>query len=102
MSAERTTGAAELVTVTIDGRDFRAALKADAAVGRLYNLVLVDAPYALYPVFEPHLARLLGGVLAPRGLLVVETTRGARVTLPFDERSARLYGDTQVTYMTGG
>jgi 16S rRNA (guanine966-N2)-methyltransferase len=86
---------------SVDGRDFRAALQAGAAGGRLYNLVFVDAPYALYPAFEPDLARLLGGVFAPLGLLVVETARGAAVTLPFEERSARLYGDTQVTFMTG-
>ena len=43
------------------------------AAGRKYDLVLVDPPYDMYPDLEPKLARYLPAVLAPDGLLVVET-----------------------------
>jgi len=61
----------------------------------------VDAPYARYASFEPHLAELIGGVLAPQGVVVVETMKGQAVRLPFVERSVKLYGDTLVTFLSG-
>jgi len=79
--------------------DYRRALKADAACGRLYNLVLVDAPYALYPALEPELAARLPVVLAPGAVVVVETAKGRAVSLPLVERSVKLYGDTRVTFL---
>ncbi|HMK93240.1 MAG TPA: RsmD family RNA methyltransferase [Thermoleophilia bacterium] len=80
--------------------DFRRVLKADAAQGSLYNLVLVDAPYAQYAAVEPVLAAALRAVLAPRALVVVETASGQGVHLPLVERSVKLYGDTRVTFLS--
>jgi 16S rRNA (guanine966-N2)-methyltransferase len=78
--------------------DYRRALKADARGARLYNLVLVDAPYALYPKVEPELAGRLTAVLAPGAVVVVETARGQAVDLPLAQASVKLYGDTRVTF----
>jgi 16S rRNA (guanine966-N2)-methyltransferase len=78
--------------------DYRRALKADARGARLYNLVLVDAPYALYPKVEPELAVRLTAVLAPGAVVVVETARGQAVDLPLAQASVKLYGDTRVTF----
>ena len=79
--------------------DYRRALKADAAGAKRYNLVLVDAPYALYPAVELELAGRLPAVLAPGALVVVETARGQAVSLLLAERSVKLYGDTRVTFL---
>ena len=78
--------------------DYRRALTADAAGARLYNLVLVDAPYASYPAVEPELADRLPVVLAPGAVVVVETARRQVVNLPLIETSVKLYGDTRVTF----
>jgi 16S rRNA G966 N2-methylase RsmD len=78
--------------------DYRRALKADAADARLYNLVLVDAPYASYPTVEPELSDRLPAVLAPGAVVVIETARGQVVNLPLVETSVKLYGDTRVTF----
>jgi 16S rRNA (guanine966-N2)-methyltransferase len=86
--------------VRVRAADYRRALKADAAEERRYNLVLVDAPYALYPAIESELAAALRAVLAPRGLVVVETAKGQAVGLPLIERSSKLYGDTRVTFLS--
>jgi 16S rRNA (guanine966-N2)-methyltransferase len=77
--------------------DAARALAGDAAAGRKYDLVLVDAPYDLYPDLEPMLARYLPHVLADGGLVVVET--GARVEpdLPLEQRTSRKYGSARVT-----
>ncbi len=80
--------------------DYRRALKADAAEARLYNLVFVDAPYALYATIEPELAALVRAVLAPQGLIVVETSKGQAVHLPLDQRSSKVYGDTRITFLS--
>lgn len=85
--------------VRVRAADYRRALKADATGARLYNLVLVDAPYALYPAVEPELAGRLPAVLAPGAVVVVETARGQAVSLALVERSVKLYGDTRVTFL---
>lgn len=85
-------------TVRVRVGDYRRALKADAADARLYNLVLVDAPYASYPTVEPELSDRLPAVLAPGAVVVIETARGQVVNLPLVETSVKLYGDTRVTF----
>jgi len=64
---------------------------------RTYDLVLVDPPYGTWLELEPKLERLLPRVLAPGGLLVVET--GARVepSLPLAQRTSRRYGSARLT-----
>ena len=62
-----------------------------------YDLVLVDPPYERWAELEPKLAEHLPRVLAPDGLLVVET--GARVepSLPLPIRTSRRYGSARLT-----
>jgi 16S rRNA (guanine966-N2)-methyltransferase len=84
---------------SVRAADYRRVLKADAAGARMYNLVLVDAPYALYPAVEPELAGRLPAVLSQSAVVVVETARGQAVSLPLVERSVKLYGDTRVTFL---
>jgi 16S rRNA (guanine966-N2)-methyltransferase len=83
----------------VSATDYRRALKADAARARLYTLVLIDAPYALYPGVELELAGRLPGVLAGGAVVVVETARDQAVDLPLLERVVKLYGDTRVTFL---
>ena len=85
--------------VRVSAADYRRALKADAAGARLYNLVLVDAPYALYPAVEPELSVRVPGVLCPGAVVVVETAKGQAVSLALVERSVKFYGDTRVTFL---
>ena len=79
--------------------DYRRSLEADLATARRYNLVLVDAPYVLYPAVEAELAARLPGVLCPGGVVAVETARDQTVRLPLDEFRVRRYGDTWVTFL---
>jgi 16S rRNA (guanine966-N2)-methyltransferase len=79
--------------------DYRRALEADLATARRYNLVLVDAPYALYPAAEVELALRLPGVLCAGGVVAVETARDRAVRLPLAELRVRRYGDTWVTFL---
>jgi len=83
----------------VSAADYRRALKADAAGARLYNLVLIDAPYALYPAVEPELAARVPVVLRPGAVVVVETAKGQAANLPLAERSVKFYGDTRVTFL---
>jgi 16S rRNA (guanine966-N2)-methyltransferase len=83
----------------VSATDYRRALKADAARARLYTLVLIDAPYALYPAVELELAGRLPDVLESGAVVVVETSRDQAVDLPLLERVVKLYGDTRVTFL---
>jgi 16S rRNA (guanine966-N2)-methyltransferase len=64
---------------------------------RAYDLVLCDPPYELWEALQGKLAESLSRVLAPDGLLVVET--GARTTpeLPLALRTSRRYGSARLT-----
>ena len=73
------------------------ALAADGAAGRKYDLVLVDAPYDLYPDLEPMLARYLPHVLAEDALVVVETRARVEPELPLRRRTSRTYGSARLT-----
>lgn len=72
-------------------------LAAETAAGRRYDLVLVDPPYGMYPSLEPTLARYLPAVLAPDGLLVVETAAREEPRLPLSLRASRRYGAARLT-----
>jgi 16S rRNA (guanine966-N2)-methyltransferase len=83
---------------TILRRDALQALAAEAAAGRDYDLVLVDPPYAMFADLQSQLARYLPSILAPDGLLVVET--GARLEPelpPLGPRTSRRYGAARLT-----
>jgi 16S rRNA (guanine966-N2)-methyltransferase len=64
---------------------------------RTYDLVLVDPPYGTWEELEPKLAQLLPRVLAPEGLLVVETGARSEPALPLAQRTSRRYGSARLT-----
>ena len=64
---------------------------------RTYDLVLVDAPYESWAELEPKLAKHLERVLAPDGLLVVETGARTEPALPLPIRTSRRYGSARLT-----
>jgi 16S rRNA (guanine966-N2)-methyltransferase len=64
---------------------------------RSYDLVLVDAPYESWDELEPKLAEHLPRVLAPDGVLVVETGARTEPSLPLPLRTSRRYGSARLT-----
>ncbi len=64
---------------------------------RTYDLVLVDPPYELWAELEPKLAEHLPRVLAPDGVLVVETGSRTEPSLPLPLRTSRRYGSARLT-----
>ena len=64
---------------------------------RTYDLVLVDAPYETWEELEPKLAEHLPRVLAPDGVLVVETGARTEPSLPLPVRTSRRYGSARLT-----
>ncbi len=74
-----------------------AALRALAAGGAQYDLVLIDPPYAEASDLGPKLAALLGPVLAPGARVVSESDRRAALQLGLPIATERRYGDTSIT-----
>ena len=64
---------------------------------RSYDLVLVDPPYEDWVELEPRLAEHLPRVLAPDGLLVVETGARDEPSLPLRLRTSRRYGSARLS-----
>jgi 16S rRNA (guanine966-N2)-methyltransferase len=64
---------------------------------RTYDLVLVDPPYEQWVELEGRLAEQLPRVLAPDGLVVVETSSGTEPSLPLALRTSRRYGSARLT-----
>ena len=64
---------------------------------RAYELVLVDPPYEDWAELEPRLAEHLPRVLAPDGLLVVETGARDEPSLPLRLRTSRRYGSARLS-----
>ena len=79
--------------------DARRVLAADARRGARYTLVFADPPYATYEQVRPALARLLGRVLVPGAVLVVESAAGTPAGLPWTVVREKRYGDTRVTFL---
>ena len=79
--------------------DARRVLQADARRGSRYTLVFADPPYDSYAGLEPVLARLLGPLLAPSAVLVIETAAATTVALPWRVVRVKRYGDTRVTFL---
>ena len=82
--------------------DATTALAQEASAGRKYDLVLVDPPYDMYADLEPQLARYLPSVLAPDGVLVVETDARVDPALPLERRTSRKYGSARITLFEAG
>jgi 16S rRNA (guanine(966)-N(2))-methyltransferase RsmD len=94
---ERNLDKLRLHGATVLRRDALSALAAEAAAGRTYDLVLADPPYAEWPTLEGRLARYVEVVLAPSGLLVVETAARTEPGLPLTMRTSRRYGSARLT-----
>jgi 16S rRNA (guanine966-N2)-methyltransferase len=94
---ERNLDKLRLTGATVVRRDARTALAAEAAARRSYDLVLVDPPYEAWPELESRLAPYLAAVLAPDGLLVVETAARVEPDLPLPLRTSRRYGAARLT-----
>ena len=58
---------------TVRATDVRRALRADAAAGRQYDLLLIDPPYRMLRDVLPALDRLLGDLAPPGARLVLES-----------------------------
>ncbi len=64
---------------------------------RSYDLVLVDPPYEQWGELESRLGAYLPRVLAPEGMLVVETSSRTEPALPLAFRTSRRYGSARLT-----
>ena len=83
---------------TVLCQDALTALRADARQGTRYDLVLVDPPYRRFSSLQNALIRHLPEVLAPEGLLVVETAAEEEPELPpLAKRTSRRYGSARLT-----
>jgi 16S rRNA (guanine966-N2)-methyltransferase len=78
-------------------KDVFQALREERAAGRTYDLVLADPPYDAWPELEPRLVQALPAMLAPAGLLVVETSARVEPELPLALVTSRRYGSARVT-----
>ncbi len=94
---ERNLDKLDLGGATVLREDAVRVLAADAAAGRRYDLVLVDPPYRMLAGLLPTLARYLPPVLAPDGLVVVESDARDEPELPLPLRTSRRYGSVRVT-----
>ena len=93
---ERNLDKLRLTRATILRLETVTALAQESAVGRKYDLVLVDPPYAMTS-FDG-LARYLPRVLADDGLVVIETAKRIEPELDgLSTRTSRAYGSTRVT-----
>jgi 16S rRNA (guanine966-N2)-methyltransferase len=81
-------------------KDAFQALREERGAGRAYELVLVDPPYGTWAELEPRLAEALPAVLAPGGLLVVETSARVEPVLPLTVVTSRRYGSARITLFT--
>jgi 16S rRNA (guanine966-N2)-methyltransferase len=76
-------------------------LAADAAADRRYDLVLIDPPYRMLTGFLPVLEAHLPAVVAPQGMVVVESDAREEPELPLPKRTSRRYGSARVTVFEG-
>lgn len=90
-----------LTGATVLREDARRKLAADAAVGRRYDLVLIDPPYRMLASLLPTLAAYLPSVVAADGLVVVESDSHEEPELPLPKRTSRRYGSARVTVFEG-
>ena len=85
------------LTGTVLREDAVRRLAADAAAGRRYDLVLIDPPYRMLESLLPTLALYVPAVVAPDGLVVVESDEREEPELPLPKRTSRRYGSARVT-----
>jgi 16S rRNA (guanine(966)-N(2))-methyltransferase RsmD len=86
-----------LTGATVLCQDALGALRTDAAMGKRYDLVLVDPPYEMFSSLQNALIPYLPKVLGPQGLLVVETAAHQEPDLPLAKRTSRRYGAARLS-----
>ncbi len=86
-----------LTGALVECKRAQAALREQQARRAQFDLVLVDPPYDRWSELESALAELLPPVLAPDGLLAVETGSRVQPSLPLDLVTSRRYGSARVT-----
>jgi len=90
-----------LTAATVLRDDAIRKLAADGAAVRRYDLVLVDPPYRMLASLLPSLAAHLPAVVAPDGLVVVESDEREEPELPLPKRTSRRYGSARITVFEG-
>ena len=91
----------KLEGATVSREDAARRLASDAAVGRRYDLVLIDPPYRMLARLLPTLAAYVPAVVAPDGIVVVESDSRDEPDLPLPQRTSRRYGSARVTVFLG-
>jgi 16S rRNA (guanine966-N2)-methyltransferase len=86
-----------LEDATVLCQDALTALRTDSRAGTRYDLVLVDPPYKRFSSLQNALIQHLPEILAPDGLLVVETGAAEEPELPLAKRTSRRYGSARLT-----
>ena len=86
-----------LIGAELAREDAPRRLAADVREGRRYDLVLIDPPYRMLPQVLASLSPHLATVLAPDGLVVVESDARETPELPLELRTSRRYGSTRLT-----
>ena len=81
-------------------KDAFQALREERAAGRVYDLVLADPPYEAWGGLEARLGDAVAPLLAPDGLLVVETAARVEPQLPLTLVTSRRYGSARITLFT--
>jgi 16S rRNA (guanine966-N2)-methyltransferase len=89
-----------LAGATVLREDAARKLAADTASGRRYDLVLIDPPYGNLPGLLPMLSANLPAIVAPAGLVVVESAARDEPELPLPKRTSRRYGSARITVFT--
>ncbi len=87
----------DLEGATVLCQDALTALRADVRSGTRYDLVLVDPPYRRFSSLQNALIEHLPEILAPGGLLLVETAAKEEPELPLQKRTSRRYGAARLT-----
>src|SRR5437660_1948328 len=87
----------DLEGATVLCQDALTALRADVRSGTRYDLVLVDPPYRRFSSLQNALIEHLPKILAPDGLLLVETAATEEPGLPLATRTSRRYGSARLT-----
>jgi 16S rRNA (guanine966-N2)-methyltransferase len=81
-------------------KDAFQALREERGAGRTYDLVLVDPPYGAWPELQSRVAESVPPVLAPDGVVVVETSARVEPELPLTLVTSRRYGSARITLFT--
>ena len=91
----------DFADATVLRLDVGRKLATDATAGRRYDLVLIDPPYRMLTGFLPVLEAHLPAVVAPEGMVVVESDAREEPELPLAKRTSRRYGSARVTVFEG-